>query len=70
MVRCRSFAPLSAHERAAGNIYQIFTMAGEPRTCTSNSETYASPAEAEQAGRAVVAILNGRLKAHRAQQQK
>ena len=40
--------------------YQIFTVAGEPRTFQCDNKTYASPQEAEQAGYAAVAILTGR----------
>jgi hypothetical protein len=41
-------------------MYQIFTVAGEPRTLRSDSKSYASPAEAERAGYEAVAALNGR----------
>jgi hypothetical protein len=39
-------------------MYQIFTLAGEPRTFRSDSESYATPAEAERAGYEAVAVLN------------
>ena len=43
-----------------GYTYQIFTMAGEPKTLLSakNNDTYVSPAEAVQAGFQAVAVLN------------
>jgi predicted ATPase len=42
--------------------FQIFTVAGEPRTFQSNDRTYASPQEAEQAGYEAVAVLTKRLR--------
>jgi hypothetical protein len=39
-------------------MYQSFTLAGEPRTFRSDSESYATPAEAERAGYEAVAVLN------------
>jgi hypothetical protein len=49
--------------RAAKNgrySYQIFTVAGEPRTLLSSRRhrSYASPAEATKAGLAAAAVLN------------
>ena len=39
--------------------YQIFTVAGEPRTFRSDSKSYATPDEAERAGYEAVAVLKG-----------
>ena len=39
--------------------YQIFTMAGEPRTLQSNDQSYPTPEDAERAGYEAVAVLNG-----------
>jgi hypothetical protein len=41
-------------------MYQIFTLAGEPRTFRSDNKSYASPQEAEKAGYEAVAVLMGR----------
>jgi hypothetical protein len=38
-------------------IYQIFTVAGEPRTFRSDKTSYATPHEAERAGYEAVAVL-------------
>jgi hypothetical protein len=40
-------------------MYQIFTVAGEPRTFRSDSKSYATPDEAERAGYEAVAVLKG-----------
>jgi hypothetical protein len=41
-------------------VYQIFTVAGEPRTFRCDDKSYASPQEAEKAGYEAVAVLTGR----------
>ena len=38
--------------------YQIFTMAGEPRTLQTDDQSYATPEDAERAGYEAVAVLN------------
>jgi hypothetical protein len=42
-----------------GYRYQIFTMAAEPRSFKSDDKSYATPAEAEQAGYEAVDALMG-----------
>jgi predicted ATPase len=37
--------------------YQIFTIAGEPRTFRSDNQSYDTPDEAERAGYEAVAVL-------------
>jgi hypothetical protein len=37
--------------------YQIFTVAGEPRTFSGDGKSYATPHEAERAGYEAVAVL-------------
>jgi hypothetical protein len=37
--------------------YQIFTVAGEPRTFRSDNKSYATPGEAERAGYEAVALF-------------
>jgi hypothetical protein len=52
---------VAVHARKNGGYtYQIFTMAGEPKTvlCHMNDDSYASAAEAVQAGFQTVAVLN------------
>jgi hypothetical protein len=44
--------------RATGDgrfTFQIFTLSGEPRTFHAGSQTYATPADAAQAGREAIA---------------
>jgi hypothetical protein len=55
--------PVKVAVRAGNNgrySYQIFTVAGEPKTVltANNNSTYASPAEAVRAGLRVAATLN------------
>jgi hypothetical protein len=38
-------------------MYQIFTLAGEPRTFQSDNRGYATPEEAERAGYDAIAVL-------------
>jgi hypothetical protein len=40
-------------------MYQIFTLAGEPRTFKRDNKTYATPGEAERAGYDAIAVLQG-----------
>jgi hypothetical protein len=42
-------------------MFQIFTMAGEPRTLQIDDNCYASPEEAERAGCEAVALLEEQL---------
>jgi predicted ATPase len=44
-------------EDSGGYVYQIFTVAGEPRTFRSDSRRYATPEEAERAGYEAVDAL-------------
>jgi hypothetical protein len=41
-----------------GYMYQIFSLAGEPRTVWSDEKSYPSPEEAERAGYKAIAALN------------
>jgi hypothetical protein len=40
-------------------MYEIFTVAGEPRTLRSDNESFSTPHEAERAGYEAVAVLQG-----------
>jgi hypothetical protein len=42
-----------------GYVYQIFTLAGEPRTLQSDNKSYATPEEAERAGNHAISVLKG-----------
>ena len=56
---CKRFR-VAVRARDGGKyMYQIFTVAAEPRTFRSDNESYATPDEAERAGYEAVAVLQG-----------